>query len=385
MLKKIVLCLFAILLVTMAVATFVEHSHCEISVYSSWWFLALWSMAVLAACIYSFPRFGKKVSLWSVHMSFLVILLGALITYFSASRGTLHLLPHDTTILYEDETGLVKEMPISIRLDSFEVLYYKESRIPKDYISQVTVLDKGGKSVKAKISMNHIFKYGSLRFYQLSYDPLSGSSVLFINKDPWGIGVTYIGYALLFLSLFFIVVQKWPQRWYRAVLIGLFLMWLILIYVFDGPYMETHCVMPVLRTPWFGIHVGLMIIGYSLSAILFILALISFIRMMMHRSIKSITSISRKLLLPAVAFSVAGIFVGAIWANVSWGKYWGWDAKETWALVAFLFYCAPLHTESIKIMRKSWFYHLWMIIGFAIILFTYFGGNYYLAGMHSYV
>ena len=94
--------------------------------------------------------------------------------------------------------------------------------------------------------------------------------------------------------------------------------------------------------------------------------------------------LSRLLLYPAVFFLGTGIFLGAIWANVSWGQYWSWDPKETWALITFLLYALPFHARSLRRFRRSVFFHVYMIAAFLAVLMTYFGVNYVLGGMHSY-
>lgn len=79
-----------------------------------------------------------------------------------------------------------------------------------------------------------------------------------------------------------------------------------------------------------------------------------------------------------------GTFLGAIWANVSWGNYWSWDPKETWALITILIYSASLHGASLPRLRDPRFLHLFTIVAFLSVLITYFGVNMLLGGMHSY-
>lgn len=95
-------------------------------------------------------------------------------------------------------------------------------------------------------------------------------------------------------------------------------------------------------------------------------------------------AVSRLMLYPAVFCLAAGIFVGAIWANVSWGRYWGWDPKEVWALVTLLVYALPLHAGSLPWFRRPLFFHWFCIAAFLSVLVTYFGVNFLLGGMHSY-
>ena len=90
------------------------------------------------------------------------------------------------------------------------------------------------------------------------------------------------------------------------------------------------------------------------------------------------------LLLPALAFLGCGIFLGAVWANVSWGSYWSWDAKEVWALITMMVYAIPVHSKALKILSNPIAYHIFVIFAFLVLLMTYFGVNVLFSGMHSY-
>ena len=143
--------------------------------------------------------------------------------------------------------------------------------------------------------------------------------------------------------------------------------------------------MPVLQSPLLSLHVMVIMFSYALFGLM---ALIGIQGIIMHyRKASSVeeklAAMSQFLLYPAVALLAIGIFIGAIWANVSWGKYWGWDSKEVWALITMLIYAAPLHSD-IQWMRKPIHIHIYMTLAFLSVLMTYFGVNYFLAGMHSY-
>ena len=155
--------------------------------------------------------------------------------------------------------------------------------------------------------------------------------------------------------------------------------------------------MPVLVSPWLSIHVSLIMMSYALLAFIMlngILALclrkkesennVSGNDAIQDNRIEQLTLVSRLLLYPATFFLGAGIFLGAVWANVSWGRYWAWDPKEVWALITFLVYGAAFHSQSLRIFRKPLFFHIYMILAFLTVLMTYFGVNYVLGGMHSY-
>lgn len=139
--------------------------------------------------------------------------------------------------------------------------------------------------------------------------------------------------------------------------------------------------MPVLVSPWLSSHVSLIMMAYALLAFTWLDALLALFR---PAERLRLMLFSRLLLYPAVFFLGAGIFLGAVWANVSWGRYWAWDPKEVWALVAFLIYGAAFHAESLPLFRRPLAFHLYMLVAFLAVLMTYFGVNYLLGGMHSY-
>ena len=97
-----------------------------------------------------------------------------------------------------------------------------------------------------------------------------------------------------------------------------------------------------------------------------------------------VSVVRRDVLRPAVFLLATGIFLGAVWANVSWGSYWSWDPKEAWALVTLIVYSVPLHHQSLPWFRSDRNYRLYSIIALASLLMTYFGVNYLLGGLHSY-
>ncbi|MDL2303868.1 cytochrome c biogenesis protein CcsA [Bacteroides sp. OttesenSCG-928-D19] len=146
--------------------------------------------------------------------------------------------------------------------------------------------------------------------------------------------------------------------------------------------------MPVLQSPWLSIHVSLIMISYSLFGFMMfngITALILHISSANSEAyVIRLQKISQIILYPALFTLTAGIFVGAIWANVSWGRYWGWDPKEVWALITLLVYSFAMHSQTLKIFRKPLFFHAFTILAFLTIIMTYFGVNLFFGGMHSY-
>ena len=147
-------------------------------------------------------------------------------------------------------------------------------------------------------------------------------------------------------------------------------------------------IMPVLNSPLLCIHVVVIMVSYTLLAFTMLGGIAAFItkatRRDAEKEIIELQHTSMLVLYPAVFLLTAGIFIGAVWANVSWGRYWGWDPKEVWALITLLVYSAALHSGSIKAMRRPMFFHAYCIAAFLAVLITYFGVNFVLGGMHSY-
>lgn len=104
----------------------------------------------------------------------------------------------------------------------------------------------------------------------------------------------------------------------------------------------------------------------------------------MQRTNRTIADNKLIILYPAIFLLAIGIFIGAVWANVSWGRYWGWDPKEVWALITMLVYALALHPRSLPWFHRTMFFHVFCITAFITVLITYFGVNFLLGGMHSY-
>lgn len=144
--------------------------------------------------------------------------------------------------------------------------------------------------------------------------------------------------------------------------------------------------MPVLASPLLSVHVMSVMCAYALFALQVLLGIQAmFLSHQGKRAeLQRTTAFSQLLLYPAVFLLAIGIFLGAVWANVSWGTYWSWDPKEAWALITFMVYAVPLHKTSIRRFERPLFYHVYMVLAFLTVMATYFGVNYLLGGMHSY-
>ena len=142
--------------------------------------------------------------------------------------------------------------------------------------------------------------------------------------------------------------------------------------------------MPVLQSPLLTFHVVFVMLAYAILAIITLIAIQCLALRLRTSEMERMTALSQFLLYPSVAFLAIGIFIGAVWANVSWGTYWSWDPKETWALITLMVYAIPLHQSSLWQSRKPRSYHWFVLLSFLTVLMTYFGVNYFLSGMHSY-
>ena len=223
MVKKIIFILYILVLVCMAAATIVEKSqgtdYAHAHYYGAWWFILIWAVLAALGAFYIIKRKVKCASTLALHLSFIIILAGALLTHISAKRGMIHLRigqPTDTYMAQDEEQGMKEEkLPFSLCLQKFEAKMHDGTNAAADYSSKFTVIDGDDKS-EGEVSMNNIYSHRSYRLYQSSYDEDGKGSVLAINADPYGIPVTYTGYALLFISLVWMLFD--PKGGYRRLL-----------------------------------------------------------------------------------------------------------------------------------------------------------------------
>ena len=753
MIKKITTALYVLIIVLMAAASIIENYNgtpfAHQYIYGSWWFSIVWALLAGFGIAYLLKQKVRKWDILLLHLSFIIILAGALLTHILSYSGIIHLRGDQPTNQYSEMISMGRTekhtLPFYVRLDKFDIKYHSGTEAAADYTTHFSIID-GSNTIHAKVSMNRIFNYRGVRFYQASYDTDNMGSYLSVNSDPWGVAVTYTGYALLFFTLLWLLIdpkgtfrrllsspllkkgvlsialltlfsitpqqsraattidqttaasfgnlfvnynnricplqtlaidftkkiygkrhygdanaeqvlmswifyanqwnnepiikvnsheictrfslpeytslnaffhngeytlgryaaeyqqgqtdafhkacaemdnkitlimqlqqgslltilpdthegkttwyapsdslpqqlgrtkilffknifpilyhqvttgqattvqmlidklalyqkknagsslpsdnqvkaehiynaipfatvlfiinltlgfvallltirrmttihasivsatQKWANRSLLGMLIlsflalsfSLALRWHISgnIPLSNGyesmltvawfvqllsiiAYRKAHIVllfgfllsgffllvshisqmdpaigqmMPVLNSPLLSIHVSIIMMSYALLALTFICGLTAFIIIGIDRirginqtsksntdiQIESLQVLSRLFLYPAVSTMGLGIFIGAIWANISWGTYWSWDPKETWALITFMIYAVVLHTHSLPVFGKPKPYHLYMIIAFLSIIMTYFGVNYILGGMHSY-
>ncbi len=156
---------------------------------------------------------------------------------------------------------------------------------------------------------------------------------------------------------------------------------------------EITPLVPVLKSYWLTIHVSLEAGSYGFLMLGAIIGLINLILMVfitennkhrVKRIIQEMSYISELTLIGGLFMVSVGTYLGGVWANESWGRYWGWDAKETWALITILVYAFILHMRLMPKLQGLFAYNVATIFGLATVIMTYYGVNYYLSGLHSY-
>ncbi len=449
----------AAVILMMAAATIIEKLYgtdrALSIVYHSPVFIVLWAVSAISG-VWMLIRRGtiRKPATFFLHIAFVLILAGALISMLTGKSGIMELRRGLVTNQWASDQGMRQKLPFTLQLKEFKVEYYQGTHDPSDYISKVVLKDSRNETeTEYTISMNNILKYDGYRFYQSSYDDDLRGSVLAVSHDPWGVGVTYTGYILLLVSLIGFFFQKNSgfraalkarsqefSKPVRTVLLVLnVLLFGYLTFVIGrnwvryghGPFVGTYSVMmlmawlvtvamallrkrmpiiqplgfvlagfsilvaaishtspegnlvPVLRSPLLGVHVLCMMVSYTLLGLTALIGVVGLIKRDKDTQLM-LRDVSLTILYPAVFILTTGTFIGAVWANISWGSYWSWDPKETWALITMLVYSAMLHSSTLSRFNRPRFFHAYAILAILTVLITYFGVNLLLGGMHSY-
>lgn len=208
---------------------------------------------------------------------------------------------------------------------------------------------------------------------------------------PWSNGyesMIYIGWATV-LAGFIFSRRSVMTMAATSILTGL------ILFVAHLNWMDPQVtnLVPVLQSYWLSIHVSMITASYGflgLGALLGMITLILFILKQgenverLNLAIKELNAINEMSLIFGLVLLTVGNFLGGVWANESWGRYWGWDPKETWALVTILVYAVVIHVRFIKGAYTDYAFSVISLLAFTSVLMTYFGVNYYLAGLHSY-
>lgn len=222
LLKRTAFSLLGILLLILTIATILEKIYgtdfVNEYIYSSVPFVILWGVTAITSLLYIIKRkLHRQPVIFLLHLSLLFILAGAFTTWIYGEQGTMRVRQGEQQTSFTDSKGISHQLPFSITLNQFEIIYYKGTLAPMDFISHISVADKDcHRQIQGKVSMNHIFSYQHYRFYQSGYSEDNEGSVFSVSHDPYGIGITYAGYTLLLLSTVFFFFS--PQSRFRQLL-----------------------------------------------------------------------------------------------------------------------------------------------------------------------
>lgn len=208
---------------------------------------------------------------------------------------------------------------------------------------------------------------------------------------PWSNGyesIVYVAWATMLAG--FIFGRKYPMVVGTAAFLSG-----IALFVAHLNWMnpEVTNLVPVLKSYWLAIHVAIITASYGFIGLSSILGVLTLILIVLRNKtnngkvtgfIEQLTTINEMSATVGLYFLTVGTFLGGVWANESWGRYWGWDAKETWALITVVIYSFIVHMRLIPPLKGVFNYTVASVLGFAAVLMTYFGVNYYLSGLHSY-
>ncbi len=217
-----------------------------------------------------------------------------------------------------------------------------------------------------------------IRWYISGHSPMSNGyeSMLFISWVTMLAGFIFSRKSMITLAA-------------TGVLAGLTLM--VAHLSFMDP--EITNLVPVLKSYWLTLHVSVITGSYGFLGLGALLGLIVMVMMLfvngknqerISATIDELTVINYRTITLGLYFLTIGTFLGAIWANESWGRYWGWDPKETWSLITVVIYTLVTHSRTIPGMKDVYTFNLLSLFAFSSVLMTYFGVNYYLSGLHSY-
>lgn len=443
--------LVTVLIATTLIENVYGPSFAVGQIYHSPWFIALWALLAVTAMGYIMYT-AKRPSLVLLHASLLVVLLGAFVSFLTSKRGDIAIAEDGAPAsMFEMSDGTLQKLPYRMQLADVDTVYSDNGAVTGYSASIIadTVLHTVSLNVPAKIK--------GYQFCIKSVD--NGNLSLLVSHDPIGRPISYLGYAMVFISFLLLFFDRKSgfnallqqvkgangnvkaavkaesgklvsTSFYLLVLsVFLCILWYcrgvfpaasgaeallllavaltLLVFALRrmGQFVLLRRVLlvvagivaliaivgfewdsevqPILRTPLLGVHVTTIIIAYALLAGAAVNALIALCTKDEKRRTQQ-ALLGRLLLYPATMLLASGIFIGAVWANLSWGRYWGWDPKEVWALVTLLVCSIGFHSHSLRFISKPKAFHIFCIVAFLAVLFTYFGVSYLLGGLHSY-
>ncbi len=279
-----------------------------------------------------------------------------------------------------------------------ELLYYKLSIFERLFpfyatvglimlIGLITMVIKGRKETTMFVKVLGIILFAGFLFHTFGY----ALRWYIAGRSPMSNGyesMIFISWVTILAGFFFSRKSAFALS-ATAVLASMTLM--VAHLSFMDP--EITNLVPVLKSYWLTLHVSVITGSYGFLGLGAILGLITMILLALSNdknrdrisvTIDELTVINFKTLVLGLYFLTIGTFLGAVWANESWGRYWGWDPKETWSLITIIIYSLVIHSRSIPGMKDIYTFNMMSLFAFSSVLMTYFGVNYYLSGLHSY-
>src|SRR5690554_94831 len=332
----------------------------------------------------------------------------------------------DSVFITDSFNNYLAEVRLSLQSNDWSKLdeilnSIKEYQLSNDKASLIRP-DK----IEAELKYNrlNIFNYSKLGYFILGGLLLILAFIRLMNRKTWlqyASTILIIGIAAIFIYHLFGMGMRWYISGYApwsnsyetmvyvswaTVLAGFIfgrknILTLSLATLFGGVILfvsslnwmdpQINTLVPVLNSPWLMFHVAVIVAAYGFFGISFLLGLTNIIIMSFNKAsslmalrIKELSVINNMSLLTGLALMTIGTFLGAVWANESWGRYWGWDLKETWALITIIVYSVVTHLHLVKKWNSDWLFNFTSVLGFSSVLMTYLGVNYFLSGMHSY-
>jgi len=288
--------------------------------------------------------------------------------------------------------------------------------------NNIPEFDKEKIALELKYNKWEVFRWCKVGYLSLGGLLLLFSFISFFGMKPWGgwiLRLLGIGVLIVFHFHMLGMGMRWKiggyAPWSNSYETMIFMAWAtvfagllfarrspitfalgtlfagIILFVSGLNWMDPQInpLVPVLQSPWLMFHVAVLMAAYGFFGIgcligLFNLLMMSIFRKEKTGTIRELSIINEMVLMTGLILMALGTFMGAVWANESWGRYWGWDPKETWALITIIVYVLVTHLHLLRKWYNLWIFNLCSVIAFASVLMTYFGVNYFLSGMHSY-
>ncbi|MBQ2533966.1 MAG: cytochrome c biogenesis protein ResB, partial [Prevotella sp.] len=239
MLKKTIITLYTLIVVCIGLATIIEKfegtPYVSQHIYGAWWFVLLWAVLSVTGMYYMLERrLYKRLGVLFLHLSFVVILIGALTTHLFSFEGSVTLRTGKSVTAFTDKQGVKRQLPFTLTLRDFKIVNYPGTDAPLDFQSIVRVSSES-RNEDLTVSMNHIGSADGYRLFQSSYDSDAQGVTLGVYHDPWGIAITYTGYLLLLVSIIWVLFSRNTQmhhlyrqvvaRQSRLVVMGVFMLY----------------------------------------------------------------------------------------------------------------------------------------------------------------